>query len=124
MPRIIYTVDCTDPFGDPCWDVTAFDVTNYRNQGYASMENEIKWKASEHEVTRNVPYKFQQDLKDIVIKTRGDFLDYFKKQSDKARYLDEKERLKNQVEQIEPEKTESIESGSENATNNQPNTSS
>ena len=82
MPRIIYSIDCLYPYEVPEWIVAAFDTTLYQSQGVLINEFTTKWSAAETNVVREIPYRFQNELKDIVIKSRGEWLDYFKRKSE------------------------------------------
>jgi len=91
MPRIIYSIDCLHPYEVPEWVVAAFDITLYQSQGVLINEFTTKWSAAETNVVREIPYRFQNELKEIVIKSRGEWLDYFKRKADHKRWKAEHE---------------------------------
>lgn len=99
MPRIIYSIDCRDPWGVPEWVIAAYDITLYQSQGILINEYTVKWSAAETNVTREIPYRFQAELKDIVIKSRGEWLDYFKRLKDHKRWKEEQEKAQASIEE-------------------------
>lgn len=98
MPRIIYSIDCKDPWGIPTWIIAAYDITLYQSQGVLLNEYTVKWSAAETNVTREIPYRFQAELKDMVIKSRGEWLDYFKRLKDSKRWKEEQQKKEQQAE--------------------------